>query len=231
VVRDLVLKPLAQRTAIIIADKLGQAIKYRGRASLLVSGGSSPKSVYEALSTYDLPWDKVTISLVDERWIVPEQAGSNESFIRTALLINKAAAATFISLKTRHKTVTEGLPDVELRLQNIPRPFDICVMGMGLDGHTASWFPNSQGLRSALDIDNIDTVCAIDADGCPGAGDYRFRITMTLSAVMNSRHIMLYIPGAEKADVFAKAKQKSIYEAPVKTLLAAGERFTLFSEK
>ena len=214
-----------------IAQAITAAIAERGQASLMLSGGSSPRLVYEALSEMDLPWDKVTIGLVDDRWIERGKAGSNETFLDEALLKNAAKAASFIGLKTDDVNPAAGAERSEKNLSYIPRPFDICVMGMGLDGHTASWFPESKGLKEALNIDNVKTVMAMDARGCPGAGDHPERITLTLSAVMASKQIILLIPGAGKADVFKASANKSVYDAPVKALRAAGERLTVITDE
>jgi len=87
-----------------IEAALRAAITAKGAASLMVSGGSSPKPVYAALSKADLAWDKVTIGLVDERWVEAGQAGSNETFIRDNLLQNAAVNAHFIGMKTLRLT-------------------------------------------------------------------------------------------------------------------------------
>lgn len=214
-----------------IADAVKQAVANRGQASLMLSGGSSPRLVYEALSVMDLPWEKVTIGLVDDRWIDRGQPGSNETFLDETLLKNKAKDAKFIGLKTDDASPSLGADNSEEKLSTIARPFDVCVMGMGLDGHTASWFPNSKGLEDALNVNNAKTVTAIDARGCPVAGDHPDRITLTLSAVMASKEIILMIPGAGKADVFAASCEKSVFDAPVKALRAAGERLTVITDK
>jgi len=126
-----------------ISASLQQALLSRGQASLMVSGGSSPKPVYEALSKADLDWSKITVTLVDERWVDSGEVGSNEDFIRETLLQNNAAQANFFGLKTAHKTVELGLTEARSRFSSVDNPFDVCVMGMGSDAHTASWFPNS----------------------------------------------------------------------------------------
>lgn len=215
---------VATVTAQHIADALSTAIDIRGHATLMVSGGSSPKPVYSALSQIDLPWDKITIGLVDDRWVDPGSPGSNETFIKDTLLQNNAKKAAFIGLKRAHASPAAALSTLENDLSELPRPFDICIMGMGLDGHTASWFPGARGLEVAMDIYSSATVAAIDALGCPVAGNYTDRITLTLSAVMDARALLLFIPGQAKADVFAQSENQSEYEAPVKALRAAGKR-------
>ena len=214
-----------------ILEAVNAAVASRGSASLMLSGGSSPRPVYEALSQMDLPWDKITIGLVDDRWIDRGQPGSNETFLDETLLKGKAKSTKFIGLKTNDVNPASGVKASQEKLSAISQPFDVCVMGMGLDGHTASWFPNSNGLKEALDPYNPDTVIAIDARGCPVAGDHPDRITLTLSAVMASRQIILMIPGAGKSDVFKASANKSVYDAPVKALRAAGERLTVITDE
>lgn len=222
---------MAETAAAQISQAVKSAVADRGEASLMLSGGSSPRPVYEALSEMDLPWDKVTIGLVDDRWVERGKPGSNETFLDETLLRGDARRASFIGLKTSDANPKAGAERSESNLAAIPKPFDVCVMGMGLDGHTASWFPNSKGLIEALNIDNPNTVIAIDARGCPVAGDHPERITLTLSAVMASKQIILMIPGAGKADVFKASADKSVYDAPVKALRAAGERLTVITDE
>ena len=220
---------IVAEAAAAIEGILRQAIATRGRASLMVSGGSSPRPLYEHLSRADLDWSKITISLVDERWVNPGEAGSNEDFIRTALIQNKASAAKFFGLKTSHDTVKAGLMASESRFESVGQPFDICVMGMGSDAHTASWFPHSTGLETAFALDNQNILCAIDAAGAPVAGDHSHRISLTLSAVLASHAIVLFIPGEAKRAVFDAAPKKPLIEAPVKALLDAGQNLHVFA--
>ena len=212
-----------------IESILRQALVTRGTASLMVSGGSSPKPLYARLSHANLDWSKVTISLVDERWVDPGQEGSNEDFIRSHLIQNKAASAKFFGLKTPHASVAKGLKSAEARFKTISRPFDVCVMGMGSDAHTASWFPNSKGLDAALSLGNENILCAVDAAGAPVAGDHPHRITLTLRAVLDSHFIVLFIPGEAKREVFDSAAAKPLSKAPVQALLRAGEKLHVFA--
>jgi 6-phosphogluconolactonase len=215
--------------ATAIAASLQQAIAVRGRASLMVSGGSSPKPVYAKLCNANLDWSKVTIGLVDERWVDPGQAGSNEDFIRDNLLQNKAAKATFFGLKTNHATVAAGLTEAEARFADVAQPFDVCVMGMGGDAHTASWFPNSGGLGEAFSLENNKILCAVDATGCEVAGDHPARISLTLRAVLDAHVVVLFIPGEAKRRVFDAAPTRALFDAPVQALLRAGSKLHIFA--
>lgn len=209
---------------------INDAVLKNDKAGVLLSGGSSPRPIYEALSQIDLAWDKITIGLVDERWVAPDTPGSNQTFIAQTLLQNKAAAATFIPMKTAHVSADAGASSVSRDYAKAFDPIDICIMGMGTDGHTASWFPQAKDLERAMDIHGQDKVCAFDATGCPVAGEQTERITLTLPAVLSARHIILLIAGAEKQAVFeaAQSDAKSVFEAPVKALMNAGTKLTVF---
>ncbi len=227
---------VAAETAVLVTQacehivaQLNAALNARGQASLMVSGGSSPKPLFAALANADIGWDKVTVSLVDERWVEPGEAGSNESFIKENFLQGAAASAKFISLKSTHNSVSEGLPEIEQRFEDVAMPFDICVMGMGTDSHTASWFPGAVGRDAAMNETNTARFASIDARGCEGAGEFPDRITLTLSAVMSSRDIILFIPGAQKAKVFDAARMGDEANTPVGALKSAGHRLTVFT--
>jgi len=215
--------------ALAIETALRAALSDRGQASLMVSGGSSPKPVYAKLSQADLDWSKVSISLVDERWVNPGELGSNEDFIKENLIQNAASDAKFVGLKTHDETVLKGLNAAETGLKDFTSPFDVCVMGMGTDGHTASWFPNSKGLDAALSLGNPNRLCYVDATGCEVAADHTDRITLTLAAVLEAHKIILFIPGQQKRDVFHAAAEKKRFDAPVQALTQAGEKLQIYA--
>ena len=113
-----------------IYEALKNSIDNNGRASFVVSGGSSPVKSFNDLSKSDLDWSKVSVTLVDDRVVSSEHSDSNEKLLKENLFINNASAAEFISLKSDSDEV-----------MNINRPFDIMLLGMGEDGHFASLFP------------------------------------------------------------------------------------------
>ena len=198
-----------------IGNTLIDAINTRGCASLAVSGGTTPVPMFEALSRVDLAWDKVVISLVDERWVDVSAHDSNENLVRSHLLKNKAAAARFIGMKTAALTVDEGEKECSERLQSIPMPYDILVLGMGGDGHTASLFPGAEKLASAVDMSSGCICMGIAPVTAPHE-----RMTLTLPAILNSRDIILHISGEEKRKVYEKAMSEGpLAEMPVRFVL------------
>jgi 6-phosphogluconolactonase len=221
-----------EAAALDIRSKLEVALTERGTASLLVSGGSSPKPVYEALSQMDMAWDKVTVSLVDERWVQEGEAGSNADFIKDTLLQNKASAARFVSLVNQASTAKAGVADIQTRFEfAFPAPIDVCIMGMGTDGHTASWFPRSQTLPEALNIEADAGLVWQDASGQAGGSGFADRITVNLPLVMHSKNVYLLIPGQSKAAVWAASADKDVCDAPVTALRAAGPRLHVFTHE
>lgn len=194
---------LAQGLATRIARQLRWAIKQNGRASLAVSGGSTPKKFFRALSEKELAWDKVVITLVDERWVPASSPRSNAGLVKKNLLRGLAKAATFVSLYARADDPEAGIDKVEENLGAVPMPFDALILGMGLDGHTASFFPGGDNLKAALDLGSEAIVVPMRAGG---AGEPR--ITLNLATIAKANLVVLHIEGDEKLKVLHKALKK-----------------------
>jgi len=211
---------------------LEDALLARGKASLLVSGGSSPKPVYESLSREALDWKNITVSLVDERWVPEGADGSNASFIKETLLQNNAAKARFMPLvNDAPKAETGALGMAKVFDETFPDPVDVCIMGMGTDGHTASWFPESKTLDRALEIERASSLVWQDASGQAGGSGFDDRITVSLPIVMRARNVFLLIPGQEKMAVWENSADKDIHQSPVTTLRAAEARLHVYTHK
>ena len=207
----------ARLAAAAIRDGLDQ----RGRALLLLSGGSTPLPLYRALATSALDWARVTALLVDERWVGTDHAASNERAIREALAHDHAATARLIGLRADAATPKDGLAAVEARLSALEWPADLCTLGMGPDGHTASWFPNAEGLAVALDEEG-PRVAAIRARRSPVTGEIVDRITLTAAPILSARRILLLTTGAEKRAVYKRARGSGpVEDLPVRALFAA----------
>jgi 6-phosphogluconolactonase len=183
-----------------LAAALRTDIAQRSRASLAVSGGSTPVPLFERLSALDIPWQQVLITLADERWVDAASPDSNEALVRCHLLKKRAAAATFIGLKTAAATAAAGAADCEARLAALPRPFTAVILGMGNDGHTASLFPCAPQFAEAADLRCGTRCAALRPQTAPHE-----RISLTLPALLDTREIILHITGPEKKAVLERA--------------------------
>lgn len=184
-----------------ITDRLRTALTARGAASLVVSGGKSPVPLFARLRTIPLDWSRVWITLADERWVTPTSPDSNERLLREHLLRDAAADTRFVPLKSAFDTAAAGLSAAAAALAAMPRPFDVVVLGMGEDGHTASLFPGAEGLAAALALDGTARLAAIT----PPAAAHP-RITLTLAALLDARCLMLALSGAAKRAVYEQAR-------------------------
>ena len=196
-------------------ERLADIIAKRRKASLALAGGTTPGPLYEALSNLPLKWEKVSVTLTDERWVSPEDPASNEWLVRDLLLKRRAASATFYGFKTNHAKATGGAAIAEKRISPI-MPFDICLLGMGPDGHIASLIPGAEGFDAAVDVANTKKVAGIHAEGAAGSPE---RMTLTVSGILSSRRIILLFMGQDKLNLFNEAKEGR-GTSPVRDLLA-----------
>lgn len=190
-----------------IAQRLDEDVQRRGRASLAVSGGSTPVGMFRHLAGQRLDWSRVWITLVDERCVAIDSPDSNERLVRAELLQQHAAAARFLGLAG---ACDHGLEQLQQQLAALPRPFSAVVLGMGTDGHTASWFPRATNLAGLLDPANPAAAATTD----PVTAPHR-RITLTLPAVLDSRELLLHITGAKKRELLQSAVEKDLPVAAI----------------
>ncbi len=212
-------KALFESLADRIEAFLQAALVKRDRVSLVVPGGSTPVPLFEELSKRDLPWSRVVVTLSDERWVAVDDSSSNEKLLRDKLLQNKAKAAALVGLKSSHDDPESGMADVAVALKAVPQPFDVVILGMGEDGHTASLFPHAENLERALDPNFELPCCAIRAQGAPQP-----RITLTAPALLNCRDMILLCTGHAKREVLASVLQGDVIEdMPVRAILQQHE--------
>jgi 6-phosphogluconolactonase len=206
---------LASGLANRIAGALAAAVAARGAASLAVSGGSTPRAFFKVLSTRSLDWGKVTITLVDERFVPPDNPRSNHLLVKENLLTDKAKAATFVPLYQPTASVEEAALIATQKTAAIGHPFDVAILGMGNDGHTASFFPGGNNLAMALDPKTPPGIITMEAQD---AGEPR--LTFTFSSLQDSRLLVLHIEGDGKRDVLAKAEAPGDEaEMPIRAVL------------
>ena len=197
-----------------VIDALGRGLNDKGEASMLLSGGTTPGALYHAMSQSELDWEKAWFAPTDERWVEPDHKDSNEKLIRDTLIQNKAAGANYIRLKSSPDNPRDGQSETEQFIMRLPQPFDVVLLGMGEDGHTASLFPNLSDTDFAID-EECDAKCAPISRG-NGEVD---RMTMTLNCLLNAKKIILYFYGEKKLAVFEEAKKIKTSSLPVSYLL------------
>lgn len=210
---------LAETLAKDVAKRLEDAVSERGTASIAVSGGSTPKRFFQELSKHQLDWKNVSVTLVDERFVPPESDRSNHKLVADNLLQNAATYAYFVPLYQFFATTEDAATLATVKTEAICDPFDVVILGMGTDGHTASFFPGGDNLEEALDLDEERAVLPMTAET---AGEDR--LTFNLSALHDARFLVLHIEGAAKKETLDQAKSDlDEEEMPIRAVLNRAE--------
>ena len=197
-----------------VSERLSNAIEKHGKASLILSGGRTPMGFFHQLSQQILEWDKVTVTLADERWVDSDHQDSNEKLVRENLLINKAHCAQFLSLKNAADTAVDGEPELEAELSKQGQ-FTVVILGMGDDGHTASLFPGATALAAGLDLNSGRSCIAVTPTAAPHE-----RISMTLPRLLNTERLIIHISGENKQKVLDQALAgNDVKELPIRSVL------------
>jgi 6-phosphogluconolactonase len=201
---------VTRATELVIAE-IEQALRTRGVCTLVLAGGSTPKPLYEAIAQQDLPWECLQIFWGDERYVSPDHPDSNAGMARRAWLDKVPfPAANIHPMPTGAANPAQDAQSYEQELQQwfslgrgeFPR-FDLILLGMGDDGHTASLFPHTAALGVS---DRLITVG--NKDGEP-------RLTMTVPLINHARCVLFLVAGAAKrpalAQVFAPTGDEQAY--------------------
>jgi 6-phosphogluconolactonase len=202
---------LAEFAADSVSARLARGLAERGVASLVVPGGRTPAAFLSKLGRKPLDWQKISVTLCDERWVPEASPQSNAAMLRSTLL--EAADANFVPLYNFATSPEEALPEIEAKLAKLPRPWDAVVLGMGDDGHFASLFPGEAALKSGLDVGS-KSVC-VAATG-PAGGPRR--LSLTLSCLARTRQLTLLATGDHKRAVWQEAANADPHVLPVAAL-------------
>ena len=184
-----------------VATRLAQGIAQRGKAHLVVSGGSTPLQLFSLLSQTDIDWTKVVVLLADERWVDVEHDDSNERMVRSVLLSGRAADAEFFSLVPALDDAKVKVSSVSQALLSMPR-FDVVILGMGEDAHTASLFPCSEEIAEGLKTDQGALITR------PTTAPHQ-RISLSKQRLQNTEYGVVHIVGEKKRSVAEQAIRSS----------------------
>jgi 6-phosphogluconolactonase len=192
---------LADSLAARVGEALQAGIAARGKATLAVSGGSTPKRFFQVLSGQKVDWSKVMVTLVDERYVDADNPRSNHLLVAENLLQGEAQKAQFLPLYHAGGSAEDAARIATTKMGTHGQPFDVVILGMGTDGHTASFFPGGNHLKEALRRDRPRGVMTMEAEG---AGETR--LTFSFSSLQDARLLILHIEGDAKKTVLAKAQ-------------------------
>ncbi|MCR5877933.1 6-phosphogluconolactonase [Phenylobacterium sp. J367] len=196
---------LAEAAAHGVEVCLAQGLKTRGRASLVGTGGRSPGEVYDRLRDARIDWARVIVTLSDERCVAPDAPEANVRLLRERLMQGPVARAHVLPL----------WPEPEAAALKALLPFDAVLLGMGEDGHIASLIPGDPDLALGLDPAGAALTRPVPAGlGKPPVA----RITLSLSALLQSRAVFLLVAGEAKREVIARAQAGA--DLPVRSILA-----------
>ncbi|QOL24854.1 6-phosphogluconolactonase [Thalassotalea sp. LPB0316] len=205
---------LDEKLAEHIGNILAQGVAANGKASIAVSGGSTPKGLFEKLANMDLPWQNITVTLADERWVDFESSDSNTRLVHENLLQAKAKAATFFHIKQGDELTESVLAQLNQQAQAQVLPFDVLILGMGEDGHTASLFPCSAEIAQGF-AEDAQPLLAVQPTTAPHQ-----RISFSFAHLANAKNTILHICGDSKKAVLDQAlANKNHLEMPIRAFL------------
>ena len=194
---------------------IAAALTGAGRGVFVAAGGTTPGPVYDRLARMDLPWNRLVVTLTDERFVDPQSDDSNSKLIRQRLLVDKAAGAGFAPLKGDGPTPEADAAAADARLRGL-FPSAVVLLGMGPDGHVASLFPGSKTLAVGLDFATTELAIAVDKAGLQPLVP---RISLTARALTHSGLIVVLISGDEKRGVIERIERQPDFSPPAAAIL------------
>lgn len=212
------IESLSQGFADFAATTLKNTLTRKPQATLVVPGGSTPRHYLPALAKCQLPWDRITITLSDERWVDINNEQSNEQLVKKYLMAHLPPNTSFIGLKTQHENPFDAVDTIHLRLDQLP-PLSLTVLGLGEDGHIASLFP---GINP--DLPSNHHCVAIASPIAPS-----LRVSLSLEMLARSENIVLVVTGKNKRLLLDRLNGHSDSGIPLTWLLQrASSPITVF---
>jgi 6-phosphogluconolactonase len=187
-----------------ISSRVSARLATKEDAAIVVSGGSTPRRAFELLGCKDFDWSRLHIVPSDERWVEPSAEDSNERMIRESLLADRGVDAQLLTMFAANSAIDDRCRELSEQLRTLPLPFSVSLLGMGEDGHFASLFPDAANLDKGLQQESSDWCMPVSTAASPHP-----RISLTLSALLNSEEILLLIFGDKKRHVLEQASKDS----------------------
>jgi|CXWL01.1.fsa_nt_gi 6-phosphogluconolactonase len=204
---------LMEAAAAHLAEALTQGVTIRGRACAALSGGTTPGPAYEKLADRGMDWRRVSFALVDERFVAPSVDASNEGMLRRKLAAAFAAGAGLVPMYAPSLSLDAAALAADERYG--PLHLDIALLGMGEDGHIASWFPGARGYADAIDPASTRSVTALHAPQAYGTPE---RLSLTFAKISQADHVLLLLLGNERRARFEAALARPVENSPAAAL-------------
>mgnify|MGYP001611632038 CR=1 FL=1 len=213
------IEQLSQAFADFAATTLQNTLAHKPQATLVVPGGNTPRHYLPALAKCKLPWDRITVTLSDERWVDVNDEQSNEHLVKQHLMSHLPANTHFVGLKTHHDNPFDAIDEIHQRLDRLPLPLSMTVLGLGEDGHIASLFP---GMNP--DFLSRHHCIAVAPPIAPS-----LRVSLSLAILAESEHIALVVTGKSKRRLLDQLCENPASKLPFVWLLQHSRpRVTIF---
>lgn len=213
-----------QAASDFIQDKIQDAYTEYSLARIVLSGGSTPLPVYAHLAVDDeLPWDRVQLFQADERYLPANSKHSNQYQLLQSFgdRLGYLYGTHFFDVSLPFEDSAQRYDELIGSLDNEEFLFDLTVLGMGVDGHTASLFPRNPAL-SAVDRSAVATIVPDQ--------EFTERLTLTYEAILQSKHIILLLRGDDKIKTLDQALQEQIsyQDYPIRRIIDNHQNVTIF---
>jgi len=203
------IEELSQAFADFAETTLQNTLAHKPQATLVVPGGNTPRYYLPALAKCALPWDRIIVTLSDERWVDVNDAQSNEHLVKQHLMSHLPANTRFVGLKTQHDNPFDAVDEIHQRLDKLPLPLSLTVLGLGEDGHIASLFP---GMNP--DLTDTHHCIAVAPPIAPS-----LRVSLSLAMLAQSEQIALVVTGKNKRKLLDELTELPNSEKPLVWLL------------
>jgi 6-phosphogluconolactonase len=228
---------MAQQAAACVRDILTDAVRRRGWATLALAGGATPRLLYHTLAQTPFathtPWAALDVFFSDERWVAPDHPDSNVGMARAAFLARVALPAANIHVPDMTLPPAQAALAYEqhirryfaARLQAVRAPFDLILLGIGTDGHTASLFPGQASLDETV---RWVVAATPPAEVTPAVA----RITFTLPLITQAEHVIMLAAGPAKralVDALANDRARAAWRYPAAQVCARRETLLLYA--